>query len=735
MKHKMSSFEKKELALMIIRLALIVAAIALLIWVSPYFAFVILAIVIWVAIDLVIGLSSKARPVLPPKDTKRHRHKYHINDVLWLMENPDLTNPEISYTLDDLTEADMLDVIDSYTRYIGARYDCLDFRATILYRFYVAGVPFFEKVSPSGKVKERLESTFLGMKFWITEKGHDSVCYFSENHEITFFTLAYLIGRLFPDRTFVNDGKTGREKEKEARSRLMTWIKLRGKYGFSEFYSHNYLPIDFASLSLLLIYCDRADKELADGVRSVLDILCLDYAHSYHFGTIIGAQGRAYARNNINCAFQENTTDLITDAIWNDSARFGGLYYHKPSQVGIFPRLLKLKDAEGHPIYEVPAAIKAIGTDDSTQIIKTSFGLNLRDLKSEGLLGTGERQMIFQLGMVALSNPEVINNTFDFVNEHKLTTNEFFSPFKYFNISILRFLGIFPFLSRGLKIYPNGVALERANVYIYKTKDYKLSTLIGYKPGSAGAQQTTMAALLPGGVTVFTHHPLKDKEFRSAPGFWGGYGVAPHAVQHENVSLILHRIPKRIIFSPSPILPYTHTYLPEELLDEVKVEGRYAFAKKGDTFLALIGAAEFEYLPFDKEKAEVMEGLLRDENKSFELVQRGREQFTIYEFSTRSKESFAEFIERVKQNAVSFDGKHLSYRSAGKEYALTYGGDFTLNGEKQASEYKRYDSSYVQADYLTEDLVIRAGGHSHRVNTALGVRDTDLDRNLPEEEA
>ena len=723
MKQKMSKYEKRELALVIVRLALIIAAIALLIWVNAYFAFIILAIALWVGIDLILGVTKKSRPVLPSRDQKKHRHKYHVNDLLWLLENPDLKNAEIPFTLDQLTESDVYEVLEPYCNYINARYDCLDFRATILYRVLVTGKEFFQKVSPSGRVQKLLDDTFLGMKFWITEKGDDSVCYFSENHEITFFVLAYLVGRFYADRTFTNDGRTGAEKAEEARQRLLTWFSLRGKYGFSEFYSHNYLPIDFASISLLLVYGDRSDEEVMRRARGTLDILCLDYAHSFAFGTIIGAQGRAYARNNINCAFQENTTDLITDAIWNDSKRFGGLYFHKPSQVGIFPRLLKLRDEEGKPIYAVPEAIKTIGLDRSTQIIKTSFGLNLCDLRRQGLFGMDDRQMMFQLGMVALSNPEVINNSFDFVNENSLISNEFFSPFKFFNISFLRFLGVFPLISRILKIYPNGVSLERSNVYIYRTKDFKLSTLVAYKPGSAGAQQTSMMALLPGGVTVFTNHPLKDKEFRSAPGFWGGYGCAPHAVQDENVCMLIHRIPRHITFSPSPILPYTHTFLSEELMDEVIVEGNYAFARKDKTFVALIGANCFEYLPFNKDKAAVTDGLLRDCTKRFELVQRGRKQFTVYELSTAEKETFEAFMERIKANKIDFDGKHLTYSTAEKDYALTYNGDFTVNGETQPYEYKRYDSSYIQADYLSEDLVITAGGKTHHVNVAKNIRE------------
>ena len=718
----MSDYLKRELIFTIIKIVLLVGAIALLIWVNAYFALIIPALVIWIVIDVLLGITKKPCPVQPPKDHKDKVAKYHINDILWLLENPGLVNPEINFTLHDVTEEDFLDAITPYCNYIKARYDCLDFRATVLYRVLAKGQEFMAKVSPSGKAKSLLDETFLGMKFWITEKGDDSVCYFSENHEITFFILAYLLGRMYPDSVFTNDGRTGAEKVPEARTRMITWFELRGKYGFSEFYSHNYLPIDFASISLLLVYGDHEDKEIMDRARSVLDILCLDYAHCYHFGTIIGAQGRAYARNNINCAFRENTTDLVTDAIWNDCARYGGIYYHKPSQVGMFQRMMQLKDEEGKPYYEVPAVIKRIGKDDSTQIIKSSFGLDLKDIEKEGLLGLSERQIMFQLGMVALSNPEIINNSFDFVNENSLIRNEFFSPFKYFNISILRFLGVFPFISRWLKIYPNGVALERSNVYTYRTKDFKLSTLVGYKPGSAGAQQTTMMALLPEGVTIFTHHPLKDKTFTSAPGFWGGYGSAPHAVQDKNVCLLIHRIPKSITFSPAPMLDYTHTYLPEQLLDEVRVEGRYAFARKENTFVALIGASDFEYLPYDEAKAAVTEGLLSDPTKRFELVQRGKIQFTVYELSDAEKESFDAFIDRIKRNAVSFDGKKLLYHTDERSFDLTFDGDYVLNGEVQSVKYKRYDSAYVQTDYLAEDILVKEGGEEHRINVRENVR-------------
>jgi len=713
---------RKQIALFLIKSVLVLAAIVLLIVVSPYFAFIFLGLALWMGIDLAFGLTSKSRPTAP-KD--KHVYKYSFADIMWLFEHPGMTHPDIDFTIDDVTEEMLLNIIEEDLAYLRERYDCYDFRAVRLYRIRVAGNgEILEKISPT--VREMLDDAFLNMKFWITEKGEDSACYFSENHSLTFFALAYLIGRLYPDEKFRLDGRLGSEKAEEARKRILMWLDLRGKYGFSEFYSHNYLPVNFAQLSLLLLYGDRTDTEMMDRVRSVLDLLCLDYAHAYSFGTIIGAQGRAYARNNLNTAFHENNSEIVIESAFSDGEKVGGVYAHTGRQSELFLRLVLARDEEGKPLYEVPAAIKAIAASRETEIIKTASGLDLKDIEKEGLLGVSDREITFQFGMESFSNPEVLNNTLDIVNEYSLIHNHFFSSFKYFNISFLRFIGVLPLVSKLLKIYPNGVAIQRANVYTYKTKDYKLSTLQRYYPGSAGAQQTTMAAVLPEAVTVFTHHPLKDKVFHTSPGFWGGYGSAPDAAQYENVSLLIHHIPKSIVFSPAPMLDYTHTYLPEELLDEVVVEGRYAFARKKDTYVALIGANEFEYLPFDEAKAVPMEGLITDPTKSFELVQRGRDQATLYEMSSKDQDGdFAAFIARIKGNAFSYNGKTLRYVSNGKEFSLTYEGAFTVNGEEQESEYKRFDTPYVQTDYLAEDVTVNAGGHTLRVNVAKGIREQE----------
>lgn len=674
--------------------------------------------------DLFFLLSVKTALRRPKDEAAYFQSDYKISEVTWALEHRGESNPAFSYTSSDLTEDMLLKAIRPYCDWVNARYDKMDFKAARLYLFIQAADDVLDEISPSGKVRKKLDETFLNMKFWITEKGDDSACYYSENHQIAYFTLAYLIGRRYADKRFSNDGKTGSEKAEEARNRILTWLDLRGKYGFSEFYSHNYLPIDFGELSLLMLYGDRADTLLMEKAAAVLDILCLDYALSYSCGTIIGPQGRAYGRNNMNTAIEENNSDRIIDAIWNDSLSFGGKYDCGEHQADFFIKLVNATDENGLPLYEVPDVIQKIGESSETQVIKTSFGVNTEEYEKEGLLGQSDKQIMFQLGSGALTNPAVILNTLRFVSDHSLWSNDFLSTFKFCNLSLLRDLGLLPRLSSSFNIYTNGMSLDRANVYIYKTQDYKLSTLFDYKTGQSGAQQTTMALILPGGVTVYTTHPLTNRrEYDAAPGYWAGFGVAPQSAQHENVSLLIHKIPSSVALSPYKMLSFTHTFLPEELLDEVIVKGNYAFARKGNVLFAIIGSSAFEYKAFDPAVSDAAPGVLKDESKRYELVQNGRYQATCYEVSTLQKEgSIGNFMARIESNAFSLSENKLSYRSNGKNYSLSYSGDFFVDSAKQNALFSRYDSPYVHADYLSNEISIDYQGQTYFINVERALR-------------
>jgi hypothetical protein len=90
---------------------------------------------------------------------------------------------------------------------------------------------------------EKVEQTLLSFKFWYTEPTPDGVIdesyYWTENHQILYHALEYLMGQRHPDRAIGRDGRTGAEHLEHARALLMQF-DFRARYGFTEWHSNVY---------------------------------------------------------------------------------------------------------------------------------------------------------------------------------------------------------------------------------------------------------------------------------------------------------------------------------------------------------------------------------------------------------------------------------------------------------------------------------------------------------------
>lgn len=84
-----------------------------------------------------------------------------------------------------IDEADIIDLCE----FVDRRYDCADFRLITILR-----VLYDYKDLISLETLERMENTVLNFKYWMDEPGEDSMCYWSENHQILFFASQYLAG-------------------------------------------------------------------------------------------------------------------------------------------------------------------------------------------------------------------------------------------------------------------------------------------------------------------------------------------------------------------------------------------------------------------------------------------------------------------------------------------------------------------------------------------------------------
>lgn len=701
-------------------------------------------LVVWMVFDVVKGAVTKDAPRKPSNAGDKSDYGYsQIQKAVWLIEHPDRENEYVYYgqtadkedslfawtaypnatTHEDLTEENLIKFIKPAKEFMAKRYDCSDFRAIWLCKLRYAlrnseeyGWLLTEKVD--GEIRDGL----ISFKYWITSPGADSMCYYSENHQMVFAVSEYYAGLAYPEATFAVDGKSGREHAQIAKERLENWFDQRGRYGFSEFLSSNYLAVDIGALSMLKTYCE--DEELAEKAGLALDMLFLDYAlQMYEYGMTAPA-GRNYARNNtsFNASYASHT---IVDKIWQTGETDIDNIYSG------FPYLFISLIDSGR--YEVPEAIIEIGRDANKGVTRTTSGLTLREMEEKGLIGLSDYQLMFQLGMGALSNEEVIGNTLAAINRFDLVHNNFVSGFKFFNIKLLQLIGLTKPLCTALDPFSNGMAIQRNEVYTYSNEHYKLSTNQLYFPGSYGAQQMQQIACLPNSINVFTTNPMKSKEFQ-------GYGVAPAAAQNENVMLSIYSIPaKKPLLATGDVRHYTSTYLPEEKFDEVRISGNYAFGRVQDTYIAIIGAsplsfatyadeAEFEQKIFDS--YEFYEGdvgpnidsfRLTDPAKGFDLRQQGDSQFTVYELGSADTETFDSFVSRVSTNRVTFEGNVLEYATRdlnGDEvtYVLSYPDLFTVNGRPINTDHDRYDSQFVHASRSDEVIRIQHGDAKYEID-------------------
>ncbi|MCQ2792118.1 MAG: hypothetical protein MJ208_01195 [Bacilli bacterium] len=608
-------------------------------------------------------LLSKLSKISPRRPSKQNA-TFDIGKLIWVCEYRDRKNPNIDFTFLDIDETKLSAYILPNLDYINHRYDCSDFRVIRLLKLKFVGQDLLDKYP---EINQKIKETLLGFKFWITELGNDSMCYYSENHQMSFIACEYLIGKLYPNEIFTNDHKTGLEHQKFALERFNAWIELRNKYSYSEFYSSNYMPISLSALTFLYQYSDN--DEMKKKCKKEIHTILRFFATNAFEDTWINASGRDYPRNVMNCSYDEPHSKIVIDTVWGGSESAFNNYNDVES---IFTYCY-LNDKS----LQIPNEIKNLYYEDET-ITRRRFSLDVFDYKKEGLDNNDIKSLLMRLGSGALTNPGIFTLTIKLLRENKqLYYNSFMSWIRLYYSPLLSKLGLMDKLSKKFNFYNNRMGIEESNVYTYRNKYFKMSTNQAHHINKLGAQMNTMVVTLPKGITVYTMHPNCENnnpniDYSKAPSYFAGYNFAPFAVQDKNVAILIYNIPKRtksflyenkLFGCLTKTLDYTHTFFPTELFDEYSVEGRFAFVRVKDSYLALITKNELFLKQNSGYVMDATQGMLKDINKSFDLVQPGRNTYWIYELSCKKDESFEEFKKRIKNNQINFNHLSLEYVS------------------------------------------------------------------------
>ncbi|MCD6394649.1 MAG: hypothetical protein J7M40_14240, partial [Planctomycetes bacterium] len=545
----------------------------------------------------------------------------------------------------------------------------------------------------------------------------DDMCYWSENHFILFSSGAYLAAQLYPSETFTASVETGAQRMVKFKPRVMRWLELRYKSGFSEWLSNVYYNEDMPAVLALIELCE--DREIQQLATMVMDLMAADMALNSFHGSFGSTHGRTY--ENKMSGLRDHTRpafDLMFDT--ND-----------PDVGNMSASLLAASEKYRlpHVIYEIAADTRRAEFVNKQRmgitIDKNTFGnwgLDTRSVENGGCL---ENAMTF-LTLEAYTHPLTIELFRDMLDTYSMWGNKFFAPFKESRLLIEHpelFDTVFDTttgintLSKIASLAEKDIARNmrpEVNIYTYRTPYYMLSTAQDWRAGFGGDQQSIWQATLGMEAVCFTTHPAKQgSDSQSTPNYWTGYGTLPRAIQVEDVVISLYDIDTTtdIYLKDQPL--YTHAYLPRGKFDksvrQVADNGVWFFARKGDAYLALFSSdKDADWIANDDDKKK---------KGKYEIVANGEKTVWICQLGSRNEyANFDAFTKAIVNAPLAVDAAAMTvaFQSPSQgSLVMDWENDLTRNGASvNVSDYKRYENPYSSAEFPADIIAFKFNGNS-----------------------
>lgn len=564
---------------------------------------------------------------------------------------------------------------------INAARDCADFQLaqvlTLLKR--VPQIP--------DDVRDAMKQAVLAFPYWLDEPRTDDMCMWSENHYALFAVCELIAGQMYPEDMFGNFALIGTQRAERGRERLERWLEWRFRFGFSEWHSPTYYVEDAVALALAIDHTDLAER-----ATLVMDILMLDMAIHRFEGRFVGSSGRSYEAEKKDPG-KADVNEILAVA-------FGP---------GADPELGRLSSVFALSSYDVPLAIRSIAEQDGDFVCRDSSGLDITEARR--LFGDDvDTAGVLLWQMEAFTNVEAIDVTMAAFKKWNLSRNRFLSGLTPFTkvpsgkrISPLRSL------VRSLNPITQGTALQRANVYSFRTRAYHLSSVQSHHAGEFGDQQHLWQATLPGDLTVFSTHPggtrVPGSTRNITPSEWVGNGINPEIGQLENVLLVLHDVRGRGGYLEKRRLRQSHLYLPRAAFDETRLGPDWFVGRKDEAFIAIRSLANLEMVATD------------------EIVQRGDVTgYAVMCFDSLDVTGIADLVATIKASRLTYHGGKLTFATGGGEFSVVFGKGLYRNGVAVDQEFARYDNPWVQAARDPQTIDILCQGHQVTLDWGAGHR-------------
>jgi hypothetical protein len=563
--------------------------------------------------------------------------------------------------------------------FVNRRFDCSDFVLLGILRMVLQ---FSDAKALPQETIEKAKKTILDFKYWPDEPGQDSMCTWTENHQILFSTCEYLAGMMFPDKTFTNSGMSGTQKMQKARHRLQRWLELRFRTGFNEWLSNVYYDEDIAALVTLADFCN--DEQLVRGAQCILDLLFYDMSLNSFKGTFGSTHGRSYEREK-KSGLNESTADA-------QKLMFGmGVFGYEDCMSGIHLALSRN--------YRLPKVIYDIATDSSMPelVNRQRSGIKISEAGRWGLGFKDPDDGMALLGFEAYNHPKTAGLFLNMLDAYNWWENEFFRPFKRIKRPLL-LLKKLHLLSPVTWLLRKDIARnmrEEVHTLTYRTPDYTLSAALDYKKRHGGDQQHIWQATLSEEAVCFTTHP--GSLTHRSPDYWTGSGFLPKVGMHKNVVIAIYYISSVPGVYVKNKYNFTHAWFPRKKFDEVIERKGWIFGKKRDGYIALFSQEGYRWQ---------QEG----ENKDAEVIAIGKANIWLCEMGRAATHgSFTKFQEAILGAELLFGELRVFYDSPSVgNIRFAWRGGLRVNGKKVSLRNSfRYDNPYSKVEFDPKNFEIK----------------------------
>ncbi len=540
-----------------------------------------------------------------------------------------------------------------------------------------------------------IRESILNFKYWFTEPGPDEMIFWTENHMILFHTAELLAGQLFPDSNFPNSNMTGIEHVEHAHPLINRWLDWRAELGFAEWHSNIYYCLD---LTALLNLVDFAENDtIATKAEMIVDLIGFDLANNYYKGVYATAHGRTEDEKQVGTAItdlpeEESTAEpaWLMLGIGSEEIISGG------NSAAVFI-------STGN--YSTPKILEDIAnaTANADEYIhKSRNNIDISQGPDYGFGYETQSDLMFWWPMSAPAGPNILESSLDLMNTYNLAPKLIFNDETFvdlFEIGSTIYGSSLNDFSARIKDITQGVALETANTYTYKTPYYQLSGVQDHQKGMNGLQELIWQACLDKNATVFTSSPsglsASKQQFTS--------GWKPRATLHKNVgiiqydrraqSLFLELVLELLLAEPS----YTHAYFPCWAFNEWNQTGKWVFGRRNDSYIALYSYNSVEW------------------KSNYELRAEGKKNTWIVELGSNNDaqfNSYEDFMNQILNAKIEITERSIGYDiiydspSQGKIKVGWDGPMYANNQKVDLGPYERFENPFCNQTFGTMKTVI-----------------------------